>query len=91
MEDIIKVTPMPWAKNRSWAKGIESGISGLGQYLNIETKYDPPHYRSTAGIQTKSKVRGGQFRPTKYISDILNRYRAKFLAISNLSVKNINS
>jgi len=91
MEDVEQVTPMPWANGRSWAKGIESGISGLGQYLNIETKYDPPHYRSTAGIQTKSKVRGGQFRPTKYISDILNRYRAKFLAISNLSVKNINS
>lgn len=87
MDDISKVTPMPWAEGRSWAKGIESGISGLGSYLNIETKYDPPNFRSTAGIQTKNKVRGGQFRPTKYLSDILNRYRAKFLAISNLSVK----
>lgn len=90
MEDISKVSPMPWAEGRSWAKGIESGISGLGNYLNIETKYDPPNFRSTAGIQTKNKVRGGQFRPTKYLSDILSRYRAKFLAISNLSVKGLS-
>jgi len=93
MKDVEQVTPMPWANGRSWAKGIESGISGLGSYLNMEH----PVSRSSAGIQAKSKdgtllrVRGGQFRPTKYISDILNRYRAKFLAISNLSVKNINS
>ncbi len=87
MEDIEQVTPMPWASGRSWAKGIESGISGLGQYLNKEHSSS----RSSAGIQVQKKIRGGQFRPTKYMSDILNRYRAKFLAISNLSVKNINS
>lgn len=89
IDDIAAATPMPWAPNRSWAKGIESGISGLGNYLNIETKYDPPRLRSTAGLQAKNKVRSGQFRPTKYMSEILNKYRAKFLAISNLSVKNI--
>lgn len=89
MDDIAKVSPMPWAEGRSWAKGIESGISGLGSYLNKEH----PVSRSSAGIQAKDKngklikVRGGQFRPTKYLSDILSRYRAKFLAISNLSVK----
>lgn len=89
MDDIEQITPMPWAQGRSWAKGIETGISGLGYYLNIETKYDPPNLRSTAGIQAKKKIRGGQFRPTKYMSEILNKYRAKFLSISNLSVKNI--
>lgn len=90
MDDISEITPMPWAENRSWAKGIESGISGLGSYLNI----DHPISRSSAGIQAKNKdggpkrIRDGQFRPTKYMSDILSRYRAKFLAISNLQVKN---
>lgn len=97
MDDISQATPMPWAEGRSWAKGIESGISGLGSYLNIETKYDPPNLRSTAGVQAKNKdgklikVRSGQFRPTKYMSDILSKYRAKFLSISNLSVKNISA
>lgn len=91
MGDVEEVTPMPWASGRSWAKGIESGISGLGQYLNIEH----PVSRSSAGIQAKNKdggpkkIRGGQFRPTKYMSEILNKYRAKFLGISNLSVKTI--
>lgn len=91
IDDIAAATPMPWAPNRSWAKGIESGISGLGSYLNKEH----PASRSSAGIQAKDKngkplrVRSGQFRPTKYMSEILNKYRAKFLAISNLSVKNI--
>ena len=91
IDDIAKVTPMPWAKGRSWAKGIETGISGLGSYLNKEH----PVSRSTAGIQAKNKdgklikVRNDKFRATKYLSEILNKYRAKFLAISNLSVKNL--
>lgn len=95
IDDIAKVTPMPWAKGRSWAKGIETGISGLGSYLNIETDFDPPNLRSTAGIEAKNKdgkpikVRNDKFRATKYLSEILNKYRAKFLAISNLSVKNL--
>lgn len=95
LEDVSKVTPMPWAEGRSWAVGIESGISGLGSYLNIETDYSPPDLRSTAGLQAKDKagnlvtIRSARFRPTKYMSEILNKYRAKFSAISNLSVKNI--
>ena len=89
IDDIAAVTPMPWASGRSWAKGIESGISGLGSYLNIEHQ----NSRSSAGIQAKTKrgnlvkIRGGEFRPTPYLSEILNKYRTKFLAISSLSVK----
>jgi hypothetical protein len=89
MNDIAAVTPMPWASGRSWAKGIEGGISGLGQYLNIEHE----NSRSSAGIQVKTKsgnpvkIRGGEFRPTPYLSEILNKYRAKFLAISSLSIR----
>mgnify|MGYP000686684010 CR=1 FL=1 len=30
---IFEITPMPWAVGRSWARGIETGISGLGYYL----------------------------------------------------------
>ena len=32
-KEIFAATPLPWAPGRSWAKGIESGLSGLGYYL----------------------------------------------------------
>ena len=37
-EDIFDATPLPWAVGRSWAKGIEQGLSGLGYYLKITKK-----------------------------------------------------
>jgi hypothetical protein len=85
--DIFAVTPMPWKDGKSWAKGIEEGISGLGRYLNIATDYNPPDLRSTAGIQVKTKQTfRAPFVPTKYISEIVNKYRNQFLAISNTKV-----
>lgn len=67
-EKIFQSSPMPWANGRSWAEGIEKGISGLGQYLNTDTSSS----RSGKGIQVKHDVRGGGFRNTKYLSSILN-------------------
>lgn len=85
--DIFAVTPMPWKDGESWARGIEKGISGLGRYLNTETEYNPPKLRSTAGVQVKTKQTfRAPFVPTKYISEIVNKYRNQFLAISNTKV-----
>lgn len=67
-EDIFQATPMPWASGRSWAEGIEKGISGLGMYLNVESFGS----RSGEGVQSKNKVRSGGFRNTQYLSKILN-------------------
>lgn len=67
-EEIFNVAPMPWASGRSWAEGIEKGISGLGQYLNTMSFAS----RSGEGIQAKNKIRGGGFRNTKYLSALLN-------------------
>lgn len=67
-EDIFQATPMPWASGRSWAEGIEKGISGLGMYLNVESFQS----RSGEGVQSKNKVRSGGFRNTQYLSKILN-------------------
>jgi len=67
-EDIFQATPMPWASGRSWAEGIEKGISGLGMYLNVESFGS----RSGEGVQSKNKVRSGSFRNTQYLSNILN-------------------
>ena len=70
-EEIFQASPMPWASGRSWAEGIERGISGFGQYLNTQSFSS----RSGEGVQTKNKVRTGGFNNTKYLSAILNNLR----------------
>ena len=73
--EIFAVTPMPWAPGRSWAKGIESGISGLGYYLK-----KTENSRSGLGIQSPRKVRksGSRFKNTQYISALLKKYKKEF-------------
>lgn len=68
---IFESAPMPWAIGRSWARGIETGISGLGYYLK-KTK----NSRSGFGVQSSTnKIRPGTvFKNTKYISDLINRF-----------------
>ena len=72
-EDIFAVTPLPWATGRSWAEGIERGLSGLG-YLLRKNKG-----RSGAAVQSRvRKGRGGKFRNSPYISSLLKKYRQRF-------------
>ena len=71
-KEIFAVTPLPYISGRSWAKGIESGISGLG-YLLRKNKG-----RSGAAIQSRNKVRGGGFQNTSYISELINKYNKEF-------------
>ena len=78
-EDIFSATPMPWASGRSWAEGIERGISGFGYYLNTDSNSS----RSSAGIQAQSVIRKGKFKNTSYISALLNKYTKKFQQIGN--------
>jgi hypothetical protein len=74
-EEIFAATPLPWAPGRSWAKGIESGLSGLGYYL----KKSSSSSRSGLGIQTSQKIRKGvKFNNTKYISSFLKKYQKEF-------------
>jgi hypothetical protein len=81
---IFSVTPMPWASGRSWAKGIESGISGLGFYISKNGLG-----RSTAGIQTQKKIGSGSFKRTQYISTFIQKYIKQFSSIksSQLNLK----
>ena len=78
-EELFEATPLPWAAGRSWLKGIESGVSGLGKYLNIDSDAS----RSGGGVQSESSMRSGRFRNTKYITEILNNFIKK---IDNLSL-----
>ena len=75
-EEIFSVTPMPWAPGRSWAKGIETGISGLGYYLKVSRDSS----RSGLGIQSPRKLRrkGTRFKNTSYISALIKKYRKEF-------------
>ncbi len=77
-QEIFSETPMPWATGRSWAEGIEKGISGFGQYLNTESISS----RSGEGVQAKAQIRKGKFRNTQYISALLNKYFKRFQEIN---------
>lgn len=77
-KEIFKATPMPWATGRSWAQGIEYGISGIGYYL---LKYSQSS-RSGFGIQAKKQVRPNiRFKNTKYISDLIAKYTKKVILL----------
>jgi len=81
-EDVFNATPMPWATGRSWARGIERGISGLGQYLFSSGSI--PQSRSGKAIEVKGKIRSGKFSNVSYISALLNDY---YKAIEKLQNK----
>ena len=73
--EIFAVSPLPWANGRSWAKGIESGLSGLGDYL----KKSSSNSRSGLGIQTPKSVRKGvKFKNIKYITALIRKYQKEF-------------
>jgi hypothetical protein len=84
MDEIIAATPLPWATGRSWVKGIEHGLSGLGRYLNTRRRTGS---RSGGGIQVKNKLRGGKFRNTSYLSPLLNKYYKGIEKLKRTSLK----
>jgi hypothetical protein len=61
--------PMPWANGDSWARGIENGISGIGQYLAIAVAAS----RSGGGIQVKANF-NRSFNTQPYLSKILKSF-----------------
>ena len=80
--ELFKATPMPWATGRSWAKGIETGISGLGRYLY----QDSAHSRSGGAVQVKGKLRSGKFSNTSYLSSLLNNYYKEIRKIEKQTI-----
>lgn len=86
-DELFEASPMPWNTGRSWAEGIEKGISGLGQYLVLEGAMDgqnaseffDPKSRSGRAFQVKDGPWSGGFKNTKYLSHILNELRINLL------------
>ena len=68
---------MPWASGRSWAKGIEQGISGLGYLIKNNTSLS----RSGAALQSSVKIRSSRYKNTPYISAILKKYKTQFMSL----------
>ena len=72
---IYQATPLPWAPGISWAKRIEVGMAGLGQFLNLSEGQSRSNSRSGGGIQVKNTLRPGvQYRATSYLSSIFNNF-----------------
>ena len=75
--DIFNATPVPWAPGLSWAQRIETGMPGLGSYLNKSSSSS----RSGTGVQSGKKARAGKFLNSKYISHFLKKWQRVFLKI----------
>ena len=71
-EEIFAITPLPWATGRSWAEGIERGLSGLGFLLKKNQG------RSGAAVQSRVKVRAGRCQNRPYISSFIRKYKKRF-------------
>jgi hypothetical protein len=72
-QDIFSITPLPWASGRSWAEGIERGLSGLGYLLRKDGG------RSGAAVQSRvNKIRSGRFQNRPYISALIKKYTKRF-------------
>jgi hypothetical protein len=81
-EDIFKITPLPWADGRSWAEGIEKGISNLGQFLSKPAEES----RSGGGIQSKNPVSSASFSTTPYISSLISDFEKDIIKINSLTL-----
>ena len=74
IEEIEAATYLSWL-GKSWVRGIERGMSGLGNYLALMGAIGS---RSGGGLQAKTSYRGGAYRPTKYVSSLLRTFFLNF-------------
>ena len=70
---------MPWEDGNSWVKGVETGISGFSNYMYLTRGEGKLTERSRSGkaLQSNRTVNAGLFKPTQYITEILNNYRRR--------------
>lgn len=73
--EVEELTPSPW-EGKSWVRGMERGISGLGYYIFSKIR-ELKNSRSGNAVQAGSKVRDLTFKPVKYLSTIISNFRNK--------------
>jgi hypothetical protein len=68
--EIYAVTPMPWS-TKSWVKGVEKGVTNYAKTIFRESE------RSRSGIALQGKRNIGfiTFRPTPYITNLLEKLK----------------
>jgi hypothetical protein len=71
--EIKKATPLPFETGRSWALGIESGISGFTQY--IYTKFLAG--KSKEALQSDKRSNSGSFKKQDYLNSLLQDFIKK--------------
>ena len=71
--EIYAVTPLPWS-SRSWVKGVERGITNYTRTVFRESERS----RSGIALQSKQQVRFVTFKPTPYISELLEKLKREF-------------
>jgi len=81
-DDVFMVTPLPWADGRSWAKGIENGISNFGQYLDLKADAS----RAGRGLQNEKMETGLSFSPRPYITELITDFEKSILSLNRKKV-----
>jgi len=74
VSEIEVLAQTPWG-GRSWVSGIEKGISGLGYYMYNAQGIGAS--RSSTGVQLENRLRSMTYRPVKYMTDILKKFRKR--------------
>ena len=82
MQEIESETPMPFEGGKSWVSGVEKGISGFSYY--VFRKFIK-NSRSSTGIHAEPLVRTGSFKPSPYLSVILQKFYSKINAKFNIA------
>jgi hypothetical protein len=79
-EKIEQASPIPFEPGQSWVFGIEKGISDFSSTVlsYIRKNMNTPPSVSGGGIQIKNQVSGNKFIKTKYLTEILNKFKTRF-------------
>lgn len=83
VQELFDITPLPWASGRSWAEGIEKGISNLGYFLASGTRKS----RSGKGIQSDHPISKNQFSPKPYLSPMIFKFEKCIHNLNNLVLR----
>lgn len=71
--EIYAVTPLTWS-GRSWVKGVERGMTNYTHTVFRESEQS----RSGIALQSKQNIRFIGFKPTPYVSALLEKLRREF-------------
>ncbi len=85
LSELFEATPLEFDDSKSWLKSVEKGLWGLTHYLNglalNPSKDFSPWSNSGPAIEVKGVVRSDSFKPTPYITEILNNFKKRISTV----------